>query len=233
MSTRTHRRRVALALVALALGAGPSLAGCSGSGGGASSPPPAGSATAGGQATAPVLPTPGSDPTAPEPTAPEPTAPAGPLPPAPAGPTGAAPTTTTGGPAPVPTAAVTTLPPVAAGEEASLSDDVVVRVVGVEEQDVVAVAPGDTSGRAALVTLVARNDGTTPADLAGVAVTASVAGAPASPLTVDGASLLTGTLAPGGRTRATYAFGLGTQDAAELVLEVSSGTSSAAVRLLP
>jgi len=146
----------------------------------------------------------------------------------------------TGGPSdgppladPRPTAAVETLPPVPAGEDAALSDGVVVRVLDVRQEDVTATAPGDVGGPAALVRLTARNGSDAEADLTGLAVTAAVDGAPAPPLTVEQASLLGGTLAPGATAEGTYVFGLGDGDLSTLVVDVSSGTSSTVVRVEP
>jgi hypothetical protein len=134
---------------------------------------------------------------------------------------------------PRPTAAVETLPPVPAGEDAALSDGVVVRVLDVRQEEVTATAPGDVGGPAALVRLTARNDSGAQADLTGLAVTASVDGAPAPPLTVEQEQLLGGGLAPGATAEGTYVFGLGDGDLATLVVEVSSGTSSTVVRVEP
>ncbi|ROP42990.1 hypothetical protein [Pseudokineococcus lusitanus] len=134
---------------------------------------------------------------------------------------------------PRPTAAVETLPPVPAGEDAALSDGVVVRVLDVRQEEVTATAPGDVGGPAALVRLTARNGSDAEADLTGLAVTAAVDGAPAPPLTVEQASLLGGTLAPGATAEGTYVFGLGDGDLSTLVVDVSSGTSSTVVRVEP
>lgn len=132
---------------------------------------------------------------------------------------------------PRPTAAVTTLAPVPAGEDAALSDGIVVQVRSVEEQEVTATAPGDVSGPAAVVRLLARNEGSAAAELAGLAVTASVGGVPAPPLSVETENLLTGTLAPGARAEGVYVFGVGEGDVGDVVVAVSSGTSRTTVRL--
>ena len=232
MTAVPGRRAAALALAAvLAL----PLAACSG---GDDDAVPAPSPSAAPSTAGP----PTSGPPTSAPSTASPTAPAGPTTAAPTdGPTSAPgdPATdppTGDGPPPAdprPTAAVTTLPPVPAGEDAALSDGVVVRVLDVRQADVTATAPGDVGGPAALVRLTARNDSGAEADLTGLAVTAAVDGLPAPPLSVEQASLLGGGLAPGATAEGTYVFGLGDGDLAALVVDVSSGTSSTVVRVEP
>lgn len=227
------RRSAAVVVAAALLAAG----GCTGGDEVGPAEPPATSGTTPEEAlTAP--------PTAPSPTAGS--APTGSGPPATTTPPVDSPTPTPGGAAPPapgapatrpvgePTAAVSTAPPADRGEEAQLSDGLVVTVAEVGARDVAATEPGDVAGAAAVVEVSARNGSDEAVDLSGLVVTASLpGGAPAPPTDAGPAEPLAGSLAPGGRASGSYVFRLGDGSTEDLSLQISSPSSTTVVVVQP
>ena len=111
-------------------------------------------------------------------------------------------------PAPATAVGVATPSPSPVGQEVALGE-LRATVVSVEPVAVDARGPGEIAGSGAAVRLRVRNASSAPADLAGLAVTASSPdGVPAVPSSGEPAEPLAGALAPGEQRSGTYVFAL-------------------------
>ncbi|MEJ5912814.1 DUF4232 domain-containing protein [Pseudokineococcus sp. 1T1Z-3] len=103
--------------------------------------------------------------------------------------------------------ATETLPSVPVGQDAPFRSGLVARVTAVEEADVEARGPGETSGPGRLVRLELENGSAGDVDLAGVTVLAfGEDGSSVSPISGRPTDPVQGVLAPGESASGTYAF---------------------------
>jgi hypothetical protein len=140
------------------------------------------------------------------------------------------------GPAPAavtaaPSVALRPAPAVGFGQAAEILPAVSVTVTGVAEVTVGAKGPGEVAGPAVAVHLTVRNASARPFPLGGLVVTATYGGGvPGDETDVAPSRTLTGSLPVGGSASGVYVFRVPAAGAADLRLDVTSGTSPTILR---
>lgn len=153
----------------------------------------------------------------------------GPAPQQPALPAPVAPPAGEGNLQPVPTPTRPTLDPVELDEPAEAGDELTVRLVDVEQVQVTGRGPGERSGTALAVEVEVVNDGTTPLDVAGLAVSLAYADTEASPVSAPPADEVVGPVPPRSRVTGTYVFLVPADQRSEVLVRVGLGASQPVV----